>query len=73
MSEAHPDDTEALRQTNAYPAQIREQLQHAADLLNTAEKVFGGTYVQHLVEVHNLRRQSEYLPSGYHPADGRRR
>ena len=72
-AEAHSDDTEALRQAKAYHAQIREQLKQAADLLDTAEKVFGGTYVQHLVEAHNLRRQSEYLPSGYYPADGRRR
>ena len=60
---------EELKEARLHQSQIREQLQKSADILDIAEKVFGGTYVQSLVCDCNNRKLSDYMPSGYFRAD----
>ena len=66
-------DGDEFQKAQGYYARIRRELQKASDQLELAERVFGGTYIQQLVRENNQRRQSEYIPSGYYPADGIRR
>ena len=61
--------TEELKEAKEHQSQILEQLQKSADILDIAEKVFGGTYVQSLVRDCNNRKLSDYMPSGYFRAD----
>jgi hypothetical protein len=42
----------------------KEKLKEAAEMFSTAEKVFGGTYVQSLVADERQRRESKYTPNG---------
>ena len=42
-----------------------ENLKSTSDLLSTAEKVFGGTYVQSLVGDERQRRESDIIPNGF--------
>jgi hypothetical protein len=41
-----------------------EKLQYVSDMLSTAEKIAGGTYVQSLIAAEKDRRQSEFIRNG---------
>lgn len=47
--------------------EVQKQLKEISDILSTAEKVMGGTYVQSLVGEERERRESNYLPNGIKP------
>lgn len=67
------DDSKKLQEVREQHDQIRQELQKTSDQLETAERVFGGTYVQQLVGENTRQRQTEYIPNGYYTADGMRR
>ncbi len=45
-------------------------LSESSNTLATAEKVFGGTYVQSLAAEERQRREAQYLPNGIKSANG---
>ncbi|MCR4646420.1 MAG: plasmid recombination protein [Oscillospiraceae bacterium] len=58
------NETENLRNAEAELAQAQQNLKAANELLTVAEKVFGGTFVQHLVNDERQRREAKYIPNG---------
>ena len=44
--------------------QKQKELAEISDLLATAEKVFGGTFVQSLAMEERERRETQYIPNG---------
>lgn len=58
------NEQETVSQAEAALALEQEKLQAASDLLATAEKVTGGTYVQTLVGEERQRREAKFIPNG---------
>ena len=50
--------------------QKQKELSESSNTLETAEKVFGGTYVQSLAAEERQRREAQYLPNGIKSANG---
>ena len=61
---------EIVRQAAADYEQKRKELAESSDTLATAEKVFGGTYIQSLAHEERERRETQYLPNGMKFANG---
>lgn len=61
---------EAVRQAAADYDQKQKELAESSDTLATAEKVFGGTYVQSLAAEERQRRETQYIPNGMKLANG---
>lgn len=61
---------EAVRQAAADYDQKQKELAESSDTLATAEKVFGGTYVQSLAAEERQRRETQYIPNGMKFANG---
>lgn len=57
-------ETKKFREAEKVYMTEKEKLQKADELLSTAEKVMGGTYVQSLVGEERKRRESQYIPNG---------
>lgn len=57
-------ETAELRQSEAQLAEAEQKAKEASELLTTAKRVFGETYVQHLVHNEQDRRLSAYVPNG---------
>lgn len=55
---------EIVRQAAVDYEQKRKELAESSDTLATAEKVFGGTYIQSLAHEERERRETQYLPNG---------
>ena len=60
----------AVRQAATDHAQKQKELAESSDTLATAEKVFGGTYVQSLAAEERQRREAQYIPNGVKYANG---
>ena len=60
----------AVQQAAADLAQKQKEFTESSDTLATAEKVFGGTYVQSLAAEERQRRETQYLPNGIKFANG---
>ena len=60
----------AVRQAAADLAQKQKEFSESSNTLATAEKVFGGTYVQSLAAEERQRRETQYLPNGIKSANG---
>ena len=60
----------AVQQAAADLAQKQKEFSESSDTLATAEKVFGGTYVQSLAAEERQRRETQYLPNGIKSANG---
>ena len=61
---------EIVRQAAADYEQKRKELAESSDTLATAEKVFGGTFVQSLAHEERERRETQYIPNGMKFANG---
>ena len=61
---------EAVRKAAADYEQKRKELEESSDTLATAEKVFGGTYIQTLAHDERERRETQYIPNGMKYANG---
>ena len=61
---------ETVRQAAADYEQKRQELEESSDTLATAEKVFGGTYIQSLAQEERKRRETQYVPNGMKIANG---
>ena len=59
-----------VQQAAADLAQKQKEFSESSDTLATAEKVFGGTYVQSLAAEERQRRETQYLPNGIKIANG---
>lgn len=70
VDELIANQEELLRQATADYEQKQKALAESSDTLATAEKVFGGTYVQHLVAEERERRETRYIPNGMKYANG---
>ena len=64
------NEQETVSQAEAALTLEQEKLQAASDLLATAEKVTGGTYVQSLVGEERQRREAKFIPNGLKNAGG---
>mgnify|MGYP004500224751 CR=1 FL=1 len=60
----------AVQQAATDLAQKQKEFSESSDTLATAEKVFGGTYVQSLATEERQRRETQYLPNGIKFANG---
>lgn len=60
----------SVQQAAADLAQKQKEFSESSDTLATAEKVFGGTYVQSLAAKERQRRETQYLPNGIKFANG---
>ena len=60
----------SVQQAAADLAQKQKEFSENSDTLATAEKVFGGTYVQSLAAEERQRRETQYLPNGIKFANG---
>lgn len=58
------NEIENVRKAESELNAVHKQLKEASDILSTAEKVMGGTYVQSLVGEERERREANYLPNG---------
>lgn len=67
------DGRARLQEARTHYETVRRQLKEAADMLDLAEHIIGGTYVQYLVEKENDKKRAETIPNGYHNAGTRRR
>lgn len=70
VDELISNQQELLRQAAADYEQKQKALAESSATLATAEKVFGGTYVQHLVAEERERRETKYIPNGMKFANG---
>lgn len=61
------NETENVRKAESELNTVQKQLKEVSDILSTAEKVMGGTYVQSLVGEERERREANYLPNGIKP------
>ena len=61
---------ETVRQAAADYVQKRQELEESSETLATAEKVFGGTYIQSLAQEERKRRETQYVPNGMKIANG---
>lgn len=61
---------ESVRTAAADYEQKQKDLAESSDTLATAEKVFGGTYVQSLAAEERQRRETQYIPNGMKFANG---
>ena len=61
---------EIVRQAAADYEQKRKEFAESSDTLATAEKVFGGTYIQSLALEERKRRETQYIPNGMKFANG---
>lgn len=61
---------EAVRSASAAYEQAQKELAKSSATLATAEKVFGGTYVQSLAAEERQRRETQYIPNGMKYANG---
>ena len=57
-------ETENVHQTEESLQIEKENLKKCADIFSTAEKVFGGTYVQSLAGMERERKESDFIPNG---------
>lgn len=64
------DQEETVRRVAADHTQKQSELAESSDTLATAEKVFGGTYVQSLAAEERLRRETQFIPNGMKFANG---
>ncbi len=64
------DQEETVRKAVADYEQKQRELAQSSDTLATAEKVFGGTYVQSLVANERMRRENQFVPNGMKYANG---
>ena len=62
-------ETANLRKEGESMAAESEKLKEASEILSTAEKVMGGTYVQTLVGEERQRREAKYVPNGLKNAE----
>ena len=61
---------EIVRQAATDYEQKRKELAESSDTLATAERVFGGTFVQTLAHEERERRETQYIPNGMKFANG---
>ena len=61
---------QAVRKAAADHEQKKTALAESSDTLATAEKVFGGTFVQSLGAEERLRRANQFVPNGMKYANG---
>lgn len=61
---------EVVRKAEADYKQKRKELAESSNTLATAEKVFGGTYIQSLTAAERERRETQYIPNGMKFANG---
>ena len=62
-------ETANLKKAEESMAAESEKLKEASEILSTAEKVMGGTYVQTLVGEERQRREAKYVPNGLKNAE----
>ncbi len=66
-------DPEKLAEARAHLEEVRAELKDTVELLETAEKVMNGTYVQDMLDKFSDRKRAEIVPNGYHQSGARRR
>ncbi len=57
-------ETESVHQAEESLQIEKENLKKCADIFSTAEKVFGGTYVQSIAGMERERKESDFIPNG---------
>ena len=57
-------ETETLHQAQTVLQEETEKLKEVSDLVTAMERVMGGAYVQYLLGVERLRRESDFIPNG---------
>ncbi len=62
-------DPERLAEAHAYLEEVRAELKETVELLETAEKIMNGTYVQDMLNNVFDRKRSEIIPNGYYNAN----
>lgn len=62
-------DPEKLAEARAHLEEVRTELKEAVELLETAEKVMNGTYMQDMLDKFSERKRSEIVPNGYYNAN----
>ena len=68
-----PEENEKLEAVRTQHNEICDKLKEASEMLDMAERIAAGTYIQDMVERENEKKYAESIPNGYYNAGTRRR
>ena len=68
-----PEEYEKLEAARSQHNEIYDKLKEASEILDMAERIAAGTYIQDMVERENEKKYAESIPNGYFHSGVRRR
>lgn len=68
-----PEENEKMEAARNLHNEMCDKLKEAADMLDMAERIAAGTYIQDMVERENEKKYAESIPNGYYNSGIRRR